>query len=129
MNILDENIPRNQRELLNSWRIPIRQIGHDISRKGIQDDEIIPFLHQQTRATFFTRDSDFFDRKLCHQRYCLVFMDVGRYEAASFVRRLLRHPDLNTQAKSMGTVIRTSHTGLLVYRLHSGIPLSFHWPK
>ena len=104
MNILDENIPRNQRELLKSWRISIRQIGYDVGRKGIQDDEIIPLLHQMRRPTFFTRDSDFFDRRLCHQRYCLVYMDVNKYEASLFVRRILRHPELDTQAKRMGLV-------------------------
>ena len=69
----------------------IRQIGYDTARKGIQDDEIIPLLYQLRRPTFFIRDSDFFDRRLCHQGYCLVFMDVDKYEAASFVRRVLRH--------------------------------------
>jgi hypothetical protein len=44
MNILDENINESQRQLLRSWRIRVRQIGVDSSRKGIQDDEIIPFL-------------------------------------------------------------------------------------
>ena len=129
MNILDENIPRNQRELLLSWRVSIRQIGYDTGRKGIQDDEIIPLLHQLRRPTFFTRDSDFFDRRLCHQRYCLVYMDVNKYEAALFVRRVLWHPELDTQAKRMGAVIRVSNRGLLLYRLHTGELTSLDWPK
>ncbi len=45
MNILDENAPEDQRSLLQSWRIPIRQIGFDVGRKGMRDDEIIRFLH------------------------------------------------------------------------------------
>lgn len=116
MNILDENIPRNQRELLSGWRIPVRQIGYDIGRKGIQDDEIIPLLHQQRRSTFFTRDADFLDRKLCHSRYCLVYMDVNRYEVALFARQFLRHRQFDTQAKRMGTVIRVAHTGVSMYK-------------
>ena len=39
MNILDENIVANQRELLRSWRIPVRHVGYDIRQQGIQDDE------------------------------------------------------------------------------------------
>lgn len=116
MNILDENIPRNQRELLLSWRFSVSQIGYDTGRKGIQDDEIIPLLHQLRNPTFFTRDSDFFERKLCHQRYCLVYLDIDRYEVAFFVRRILRQPELNTHAKRMGTVIRVSHSGITFYR-------------
>lgn len=128
MNILDENIPRNQRELLLSWRVSIRQIGYDTGRKGIQDDEIIPLLHQLRCPTFFTRDSDFFDRRLCHQRYCLVYMDVDKYEAALFARRILRHPEFDTQAKRMGAVIRVSRSGLSLYRHHAGKLTSFDWP-
>ena len=41
MNLLDENIPEHQRQLLRSWRIPIRQIGVDVGPKGISDAAII----------------------------------------------------------------------------------------
>jgi hypothetical protein len=46
MNLLDENIPEHQRQLLRSWRIPVRQIGQDVGRKGLSDDAIISQLHQ-----------------------------------------------------------------------------------
>jgi EAL domain-containing protein (putative c-di-GMP-specific phosphodiesterase class I) len=46
MNILDENIPEDQRQLLRGWRIPARQIGHEVGRSGMQDGESIPLLHQ-----------------------------------------------------------------------------------
>ncbi len=52
MNILDENVLKDQRQLLHSWRIAIHQIGYDVGRKGMQDDEIIPLLHQLRRPTF-----------------------------------------------------------------------------
>jgi len=38
MNILDENIPEDQRQLLRSWRILARQIGHEVGRPGMQPD-------------------------------------------------------------------------------------------
>ena len=66
MNILDENIMESQRQLLRRWRIAVRQIGEDVARKGIKDDEILPLLHQLTRPTFFTRDLDFYARELRH---------------------------------------------------------------
>lgn len=87
MNILDENIIESQRQLLRSWRIPIRQIGHDTGRKGMKDAEIIPFLLQLRRPTFFTLDLGFYKRDLCHARYCLVCMDVKKQEAAVFPPR------------------------------------------
>ena len=97
MNILDENVLKNQCQILQSGRISIRQIGYDMGRKGMKDDDIIPFLHSLSRPTFFTRDLSFYDRNLCHAGYCLVCMAVGKYEAATFVRHLLRYPEFNTQ--------------------------------
>lgn len=127
MNILDENILTDERQLLQSWRIAIHQIGYDAGRKGMQDEEIIPFLHQSPRPTLFTRDEDFYERSLCHARYCLVYLNVQQYEVAVFVRRVLRHREFNTQAKRMGTVIRASHVGLSVWRLHVEQEIRFGW--
>jgi len=127
MNILDENILSDQRQLLQSQRIAVRQIGHDIVRKSMQDDEIIPFLHQLRRPTFFTRDRDFYERHLCHPRYCLVYLDIGRYEVANFVRRFLCHQHSDTQAKRMGTVIRVFHGGLSVWYPHAEKENQFEW--
>ena len=78
MNILDENIPSNQRQLLERWRIRVRQIGFDMGRRGLKDDEIIPFLRRQCRPTFFTRDEDFYNRRLCHANYGLVYLAVDK---------------------------------------------------
>lgn len=103
MNILDENIIESPRQLLRSWKIRVRQIGVDIGRKGIKDDEIIPLLLTCPRPTFFTRDLGFYDRKLCHARYCILCLEVGRYEVATSVRFFLRHSAFNTHAKRMET--------------------------
>jgi hypothetical protein len=35
---------------------------------------------------------------------------------AVFVRRVLRHPELDTKAKRMGTVVRVSHAGFSIWR-------------
>lgn len=118
MIILDENFPESQRQLLKTWRIPVRQIGVEISRKGIQDDEIIPLLLGLRRPTFFTLDDDFYSRRLCHLRYCLVCVDVAQYEAAAFVRRFVRHPDFDTEAERLGAVVRLSRAGIFLWRLH-----------
>ena len=127
MNILDENIIASQRQRLRSLRIPVRQIGVDIARKGLQDEEIIPFLHHQRRSTFFTRDRGFYRREVCHRQYGIVCLEVTPEEVAVFVRRVLRHPGLNTQAKRLGTVVRASHRGLGVWRLHAQVEEVILW--
>jgi len=55
-------------------------------------------------------------------------MDIDKYEAALFVRRILSHPELDTQAKRMGAVIRVSSRGLSLYRLRTGGLTFLDWP-
>lgn len=90
MNILDENILEDQRQLLLNWRVSFRQISYEVGWKGMKDDEIIPFLLTFRQPTLFTVDRDFYRRELCHAQYSLVYLDVAQSEAAAFMRRLLR---------------------------------------
>ncbi len=127
MNVLDENILVSQRQLLRRWRIPSAQIGDDIGRAGMLDDEIPPLLMQLQRPTFFTRDHGFYGRQLCHQRYCLVCLVVEQEEVAFFVRRLLRHPAYRTWAQRMGAVIRVSARGVNTWRPHTAEEVVDDW--
>lgn len=129
MNLLDENIPEHQRQLLRGWRFLVRQIGVDVGRKGIADDAIIVLLHQLARPTFFTRDSDFYQQALCHPTYCLAHLAVGQYEAASFIRRFLRHPQFGTHVRRRGAVVRVGHGGLHVWRLNTAAEEEVSWPE
>ncbi|MCB8919403.1 MAG: hypothetical protein H6666_15915 [Ardenticatenaceae bacterium] len=127
MIILDENYPESQRLILAGWRIAVRQVGQEVGRDGMQDEEIIALLHQLTRPTFFTLDADFFHPTLRHARYCLVFLDVDQYEAATFVRRTLRHEVFDTTAKRMGHVLRVAQTGITSWRLHEANKAQVTW--
>jgi hypothetical protein len=127
LNILDENISKSQRQLLESWRISIKQIGINTGRSGMKDMEIIAFLQKLRRPTFFTRDDDFFKPQLCHARYGLVYLDIEKSEAAVFIRRLFKHTEFNTQAQRMGNVVRVSGAGLACWRLHVRNQIHFKW--
>lgn len=129
MIVLDEHFLPSQRRILLDSRIRVRQIGYDIGRKGMSDEEIIPLLHRMRRPTFATLDEDYWQRDLCHPRYCLAYLCVRQQEVAVFVRRLLGHPDFDTQAKRMGAVIRLSHGGLLVWRAHAGEEVHRAWSE
>lgn len=83
----------------------------------------------QDRLSFFTRDVDFYAPRLCHTGYCLVYLDVRKEEVATFVRRMLRHPEFKTKAKRMGKVIRVSHVGLSVWTLHAEKEKYVDWDK
>ena len=112
MNILDENIPLDQRDLLNGWGIHCRMVGQDIARPSVGDDNILALLHRLKQPTFFTRDEDFFNRRLCHSAYGLVFLDIAPEESALFVRRVLRHPRFSTAARRLGLILRAHHDGI-----------------
>lgn len=127
MNVLDENVSDDQRQLLRDWGISVRQIGLDLGHKGLSDDAIIPLLRDLPRPTFFTRDGGFYRRSLTHQSYCVAHLEVRRSEVAAFVRRFLRHPDFSTFARRRATAIRVSHTGLHALRLRAEIEEVFSW--
>jgi hypothetical protein len=129
VNLLDENIVANQRERLKGWHIPIRHVGYDIKQQGLQDEAIIPFLLELRYPTFFTRDSDFYDRNLRHARYGLVCLVIGQYEVATFARRLLHHPEFDTTAKRMGRVIRVTRADISVWELHAEREIHFDWNR
>lgn len=127
MNVLDENVPESQRALLRRKRVAFRQIGHDLGRKGMNDDDIISLLHELDRPTFFTLDGDFYDRRLRHAGYCLVHLDVEDEDAAEYSRRLLRYRELNTKAKRMGSVIRVAPAGLALWRIRQDQERRLAW--
>jgi hypothetical protein len=125
--ILDEDIPEGQHQLLRSWRLPVRRIGVEVGRLGMKDRDIVALLHSLDRPTFFSLDHGFFKRRFCHAGYCLVHLDVERREAAEFIRRTLRHKDLNTRAKRVGTVLRVGHRGIALWRLNAKRRVHLAW--
>ena len=128
MNILDENVPESQRVLLRSRRVAVRQIGRDLGWKGMKDREIIPLLHELDRPTLFTLDRDFYDRRLCHEGYCLVYLDIYDELVAEFTRRVLRLRELNTKAKRMGHIVWVSPTGVVLWRVRQSQEGHLSWP-
>lgn len=128
MNILDENIPADQVQLLRRWKIWTHQVGQDVGRPGMDDeDEIIPLLLQLSRPTFFTRDLGFFQARLCHTGYCLACLAIGADEAATFIRRGLRHPEFDTHAKRLGKVIEFQKSGIRVIEKSGAPELRCEW--
>ena len=67
MIILDENSLDGQRLMLEGWKISNRQVGLDVGRKGLKDEEIVILLGRLRQPTFFTRDQGFYSAELWHQ--------------------------------------------------------------
>ncbi len=119
MYLLDENITKDQKELLEKWRYHVKQIGVDIAAKDIQDIQIITLLQQLHGVLFLTRDTDFFKQNYCHLNYCIVYLDVEKTETAYFIRKFLKHINFNTTAKRLGKIIKVNQTLIQFYSVKS----------
>jgi hypothetical protein len=117
MIVLDENMEESLRDRLGNLGMRIRQIGVDLAPKGIKDDNVIPLLHQLRSPTFFTQDSHYWDRRLCHLRYCLVYLDVWPQDAAKLIRAFLRQAQFETWNQRRGCVVRATKRRLAIWRL------------
>jgi hypothetical protein len=127
MIILDENIPDEQADLLEKRRIHVRRIGREVGWFGMDDEEIIPLLHQLQRPTFFTLDSDYYKRRLRHKGYCLVHLVVEDEMIAGYIQALLRQSAFNTRAKRMGCVIQVQPSGIALWRMNVQTELDMEW--
>ena len=129
MNVLDENIIASQREKLRQWGIPFRQIGHELANRGAKDPQIILLLLRLKQPTFFTRDLDYFESRLCHPDYCLAWLNVRPDDAALFIRRFLSHPDFSTHLQRLGKVARVHSDGLEFWSWGQARKLIREWPS
>jgi hypothetical protein len=125
--VLDENILDGQRLLLEGWKVAPRQVGLDIGRKGLKDDEIVVLLRRLRQPTFFTRDLGFYTPDLRHRHYAIVVAAVGQYKLAAFVRRFLHHPEFDTHASRAGKIIRIAPRGIVFWQLRRQREAFLNW--
>ena len=79
------------------------------------------------QPTLFTRDEHFFNRRLCHPAYGLVWLNVAAEESALFTRRVLRHPRFSTRASRMGLIVRAHRDGLHFWERNHALLQSAQW--
>lgn len=107
--VLDEHLGRTEVLVpLQKW-ITATKIEDLVGDEILKDDRILQFLRQRKHPTFLTLDEDFFHRRLCDQRYCLIYCVVPRQQQHRLpvtLRRVFRLPEFSTKAARMGKVIR-----------------------
>lgn len=129
MIILDENILDGQRALLEGWNLSARQIGRDIARKGLSDEQIIVLLRRLRQPTFFSRDLGLYSPTLRDDHYAIAVAAVAQYEVAAFMRRFLRHPLFDTKAKRAGKIIRLSSSGICFWQTRHQHETTVGWER
>jgi len=127
VNLVDENVPLDQVELLESWGFRCRVIGRDVAHLGVGDDNIVTSSHRLKNPTLLTRDKDFFQRRLCHRSYCIAWLDVALAESAFFARRFLRHTRFAKHSDRLGVVARIHHDGVSFWRYSVSAMLRVGW--
>ncbi|MBM3243005.1 hypothetical protein FJZ31_42640 [Candidatus Poribacteria bacterium] len=127
--IVDENMPRRFTLMLQYW-VSAGQIGSEVGRKGIQDDEIIPrILLEVKRTTFLTQDRRIYFRERPHPGYCLIIVpELSVSEIAALVRRLFRVSGFHTVAERMGKIVRITQEYIHWKELYQPGEQRQQWP-
>ena len=89
----------------------------------LKDDRILQLLRQRKQLTFITLDDDFFHRRLCDRRYCLIYCVVPRQQQrriSVILRRVFRLPEFSTKAIRMGKVIRVHEQDINFWQVGLG---------
>ena len=114
MIVLDENIVDGQRLRLEGWNLTARQVGLDVGRKGLEDEEIVVLLRRLRQPTFFTRDLGFYTPELRHQHYAIVVCCCGAVRAGGICPPL---PAFDTHANRAGKIMRIASNGIAWWQL------------
>jgi hypothetical protein len=75
----------------------------------VLDDRVPEILRTLHMPTFITIDRGFWDRRLCHPGYCLLYFQASKNEQKRLprlLRRLLRLREFRSRAARMGKVAR-----------------------
>ncbi len=75
----------------------------------IRDERVPELLLTLNRPTFITIDHGFWQRKICHSGYCILYFALAKEEQGELpplLRRLLHLPEFHTRAAHMGKVAR-----------------------
>lgn len=111
--ILDEQIHNVHVPIaLRSW-ITVSRVRELRPNTIIKDEAIPGLLRQLKQPTFVTINvHDFWKRKLCDPKYCIVCMavpDDKQFEIPRLLRDLFQFPQFKTRAERMGKI---AHVGL-----------------
>jgi hypothetical protein len=128
MFVIDENVSELEVLRLRKARIRVRLIGDEIARTGDTDENLLPVLRGLKQPIFFTQDQDFIRFSWLHPDYGLVWLETHPNAVADYVRRFLRHPEFETQAKRLGIVARVRASGVSYWRVGSRQLRHAAWP-
>jgi len=96
----------------------------------IKDDRVPQLLRELRQPTFVTIDAGFWDKKLCDNKYCILYFDLNTKQQAllpRMLRELLRLPEFRTKAARMGKVARVRFSRIDYWQLHDEQQIQIKW--
>jgi hypothetical protein len=128
--IVDEQLGRTEVLLpLRRW-ITAQKIESLRPFEVIKDDRVLQILWEFKRPTFVTIDSEFYDKRNCDKRYCLVYFvltPLEQNQLPGLLRQLLRLPEFKTRVVRMGKVVRVSRLGVRYWQLNDNEEYNIEW--
>ncbi len=111
--ILDDQL--DVREVLRSLQkwVKVQRLCDLRPNERILDDRVPEILLSVGHPTFVTIDKDFWDRRLCHPKYAILYFALRDDEQEllpGLLRSLLRRKEFRTRVSRMGKVARVSST-------------------
>jgi hypothetical protein len=114
---------------LRKW-ITARRLQDLRPRELIRDDRVPEILLSLKSATFVTIDHGFWDARLCHPDYCILYFalrDDQQHQIPGILRALLRRAEFRSRASRIGKVVRVSTTSITYWEFGNRRRKSIKW--
>jgi hypothetical protein len=119
--VLDEQLAASEVMEPLRRKHKVRRLREARPDERILDDRIPDILRRLDRPTFLTIDQGFWDRALCHPRYCILCFTLTTKQQQllpDLVEALFRTPEFRTRAQRMGKVARISPRSIEYWQFH-----------
>jgi hypothetical protein len=96
----------------------------------IRDERVPEILRTLKSPTFITIDHGFWNARLCHPDYCIVYFalrDDQQQLIPGLLRALLRRVEFRARSKRMGKVVRVSGTTIAYWEFRKRGLRSVEW--
>ncbi len=116
---------------LAKWTAPVR-LQELRPREHVFDDRVPEILRTLQQPTFLTIDHGFWNRELCHPKYCILYFECSKDEQETlpkFLLRLLHLKEFPTRSSRMGKVARINRTAIEYWEFGIKGPASLPFAK
>lgn len=127
--IVDEHLGLNE-VLRPIQQITAQKVESLKPGEVLKDDRLLQVLTHLNKPTLITIDDDFWDRRYCDRRYCLLYFVLPEEQQShipAILRRLFRLEPFKTKAARMGKVARITFTKVSFWRLGSDKLYTIAW--